>query len=343
MSKITAFLALIFANSYTTLEESMPFTPETPDEQAILPYYREKISPLLQAYEENRIKALRLTRGLTWGIAALYLIIGYYYFHSPLVLQKGLGFFWSMALPFAIVSCVIISLPGKLYIGDMKRKIYPLILQFFGKDFTYNTTAPHRISDFSISGILPPYTHERIFDYIRGSYKNVAIEVTSALLTRRERVGKNEVTIKVFNGLFIRFDITKRFNQRTIIKRDRTGLQTWIDPRHGKFERIKLEDPKFEEMFDVYGTSQIESRYLLTTSFMDRLLRVADAHQGGGMQASFYDAHLLMSLPLKRPWLDGSSLYTPATFTRDIKVILSDMRSLFALIDELQLDDSTRL
>ena len=102
-------------------------------------------------------------------------------------------------------------------------------------------------------------------------------------------------------------------------------------------------NPKFEDEFDVYGTSQIESRYLLTTSFMDRLLRVAESHDEGILQASFYDRHMLLSLPLKRAWLDGSSLFTPATFERDIRVILQDMRGVFNLIDQLQLDQNTGL
>ncbi|MFH0911765.1 MAG: DUF3137 domain-containing protein, partial [Planctomycetota bacterium] len=37
-------------------------------------------------------------------------------------------------------------------------------------------------------------------------------------------------------------------------------------------ELVKLEDPEFEKLFAVYGTDQIEARYLLSTSLMRRLV-----------------------------------------------------------------------
>ena len=36
--------------------------------------------------------------------------------------------------------------------------------------------------------------------------------------------------------------------------------------------RVKLENPDFEKTFDVYSTDQIEARYLLSPSMMERLL-----------------------------------------------------------------------
>ena len=35
---------------------------------------------------------------------------------------------------------------------------------------------------------------------------------------------------------------------------------------------MKLENPDFEKTFDVYSTDQIEARYLLSPSMMERLL-----------------------------------------------------------------------
>ncbi len=341
-SQLASFLRLILTGGVVTLDEVPPFQPMTPEEQAFYPHYQQKLLPLLRVFEQQRLRALRWTRGLTWGVVSAYSLIGYVYFYTSLLPDKGPGFFGSIAVPLAVISCMVIALPGKFYIGNMKRKIYPLVLEFFGPDFSYATCSPHPLHSFAASGILPDYTHELVKDYVSGSYKGVPFAIYNAELTREIQEGKNRRTVPVFEGLFIQLGIYKKFSNYTIVKRNRTGLLNWRDPQGQRFERVKLEDPKFEEEFDVYSTSQIESRYLLTTSFMDRLLTVADGHNGGDIQCSFYDQHLLLSMPCKQ-WLAGSSLFTPATFDLDIRVILRDIHGIFNMLDELQLDQKTGL
>ncbi|MHC5091781.1 MAG: DUF3137 domain-containing protein [Planctomycetota bacterium] len=46
-------------------------------------------------------------------------------------------------------------------------------------------------------------------------------------------------------------------------------LQSW---NMGRPDLIQLEDPQFEREFVVYGTDQIEARYILSTSLMRRIL-----------------------------------------------------------------------
>ena len=42
--------------------------------------------------------------------------------------------------------------------------------------------------------------------------------------------------------------------------------------RFGRLEEIELEDPEFMEHFRVYSTDQVEARYILSPSMMERLL-----------------------------------------------------------------------
>jgi len=39
-------------------------------------------------------------------------------------------------------------------------------------------------------------------------------------------------------------------------------------------KRVGLVDPVFEKIFEAYGTDQVEARYLLTPTFMQRLVRL---------------------------------------------------------------------
>ena len=66
--------------------------------------------------------------------------------------------------------------------------------------------------------------------------------------------------------------MNKTFKGTTIIKRDRGKVANFFRSKMSGLESVKLEDPKFEKLFDVYGNDQIEARYLLTPSFMERPL-----------------------------------------------------------------------
>lgn len=79
-----------------------------------------------------------------------------------------------------------------------------------------------------------------------------------------------------FKGLFFRANFNKSFKQRTVVlpegnfADDVTRRVTALSQPHG--QAIKLEDPQFRQLFRVYGEDQVEARYLLSTSLMDRLV-----------------------------------------------------------------------
>jgi hypothetical protein len=82
----------------------------------------------------------------------------------------------------------------------------------------------------------------------------------------------------IFKGLFFIADFNKHFSGRTVVLPDtaerffgRFG-QTLQNMNLTRAELIKLEDPEFERQFVVYGTNQVESRYILSTSLMQRIL-----------------------------------------------------------------------
>ncbi len=90
--------------------------------------------------------------------------------------------------------------------------------------------------------------------------------------------GKNRHVVTVFKGLFFIGDFNKNFLGRTVVLPDAS------EKVFGKFGQalqklnvlrdnlVKLEDPEFEKEFVVYGSDQIEARYILSTSLMRRIL-----------------------------------------------------------------------
>ena len=98
---------------------------------------------------------------------------------------------------------------------------------------------------------------------------------------------------KVFRGLFFIAKFPKNFENRIFILPK--SLQTKINRQSWRGQTINLEDSEFNRIFVVYGDSQLESRYILSTSLMNRLVKFQKkAHRK--IYISFVDGHVCIAV-----------------------------------------------
>ncbi len=168
---------------------------------------------------------------------------------------------------------------------------------------------------------------------------NVGIKLMEANMTKNR--GKN--TIIVFKGIFIELDMNKNFSGNTIIMTESGKVGNWLAHNVKSLKRARLEDPVFEKQFEVYSNNQVEARYLLTPSFMERLLELVKLYDTSDVQCSFYENKLLIMIDSGREHFVMSSIFHPVTFVEEIKSILSEMSLIFQIIEVLKLDQKTGL
>ena len=84
-----------------------------------------------------------------------------------------------------------------------------------------------------------------------------------------------------FDGVYMIADFHKQFFGKTVVLPDVAEKSAGhvvgqgVQRRNSRFGQLMvMEDPEFEAEFVVYGTDPVESRYLLTTSMMQRILRL---------------------------------------------------------------------
>ena len=86
--------------------------------------------------------------------------------------------------------------------------------------------------------------------------------------------------MNLYKGIFIILTMNKKFSGETIVKKDNGLLGRWLSRIYIKkiegLKNVKLEDPIFEKKFEIYSSDQQEARYLLTTSFTERLLELTE-------------------------------------------------------------------
>lgn len=261
--------------------------------------------------------------------------------NAPKEMVKAVDNFMSFLISFSVVG--LIFLPGWVmyprysYKRNVKEKIVPAILKFFGDDLEYSISCPVRLDDYRDFGIVPSYDGLRQEDYITGKYKGVGFEVFEAKLTESDSSNK---TIVIFEGVVVILEMNKNFSGKTLVRSDSAGGRGLhkLFSKLTKVERVELEDPKFEKIFDVYSSDQIEARYLLTTSFMERLLEFASIFSSRkSVECAFYKNKMLAFVPNNQDMFEPS-VTGKVDFERDINMILQEIGLIFKMIDTLKLD-----
>ena len=146
----------------------------------------------------------------------------------------------------------------------------------------------------------------------------------------------------MFEGPVFSFSFPKRLNGTTIIKADGSLIGNFFGGiGMGDRERVTLEDPEFEKCFEVYGTDQVEARYLLTPGFMQQLMDLRES-LGDRMQAAFNcDSLYIVAKNGQNKFVVQG--YSGQAVNVQLDKFIADIGILFRVIDTLNLDSKTRL
>jgi hypothetical protein len=313
---------------------------------AFADHYQTYLASHVIDYEAKRIAALK-SFGNRIYVMALACLFG---------VAPAIGFLFVSAMSGDIKDLVLFALligisagcywtaqPVKHYKLHVKGHIFPLIFSYFGPQFSYSPDSEMSLEDLEASDILPSYDRYHSEDYIRGAYRDVSLEICETTLWKEVQNGRNRSTVKVFQGLFVVMGMNKNFSGQTLVTKDQGRLGNWFSGLRSGYETVRLEDIVFEKEFEVLSTDQVEARYLLTTSFMERLLKLSELFGKSEIQASFYNNRLLLMIPSGKNHFETASIFQPATFQEDIQIILKEMQLIFQIIDILKLNEKTGL
>lgn len=172
----------------------------------------------------------------------------------PLLFGFGAAVPWLIAL----------SIPAGRYAKTFKRELMPLLLRRYG-ELRYVEGAVPSVGDLAAKGLLLRHDRAEIDDAIAGRYAGYELRLSEIELERKS--GKNNST--VFNGLLLVLAVDTPFLGTTMVL-DQSR------PAPARLMPIRLEDPRFASIYDVYGNDQVEARAVLTPAVMERLLSMAD-------------------------------------------------------------------
>lgn len=295
--------------------------------------YAERIAPCFASNEEARVAAVGQfrQRGLIGGAVTLAIVI--------LACVVSGDFVWGV---FAAIVCGGLAAawaygPLSVVGKKLKQEYCAAIAQAMGASFQMSAFDPPALPRLKELRLLPGYARSSFEDLFSGAYKDSRFDLYEAHLEQRHTDSKGRVRYTtVFRGQLIRMRFPRKFLGVTIVRRDAGVFNMFGGGEAGgrKLERVRLVDPKFEKAFEVWGTDQVEARYLLDPVMMERLIGLEQGLHGKKLRCAFEDGDVLVAV-------EGGNLFEPGDLFKPLvdpsraRRILDEIAGVVRVMDQV--------
>lgn len=230
------------------------------------------------------------------------------------------------------------------YINEFKDKVFSKIVAAINPGLTYNKSQYISKENFYASKIFTEtanrYSGE---DHISGMVGKTEIYFSEIEAKERRQGNKGRTYyVTFFKGLFMIADFHKNFNGHTLVLPDTAEkifgflgkkLQSWNFSRE---QVVHMEDAEFEKEFVVYSNDQVEARYILSTSMIQRILEMKKKYNTS-VYLSFINSKVFIALK------QNQNLFEPdfkekITNSDYIQKFYNELGACLSIVDDLNLN-----
>ncbi|MBL4616825.1 MAG: DUF3137 domain-containing protein [Robiginitomaculum sp.] len=264
-------------------------------------FVTEKIKPLFDAFKSTRASSFaQITKfGTIGGIAGA--LAGFILF----MVKPDI---WPASLALFFVSAGIGMIPGFMKLSKAKNSFsqshISAIANFLQLDHQPSGFEPVQFEKFVELGLIAKGDRRSFSNLVSGIHDDTSFSIYHANIEeKRTRITTDSkgntrtetYWVTVFNGQLLHSPYPRKFACTTIIARD----QGWFNfkSRFGKsMKPMGLASPKFEKLFEVYTTDQVEGRFLVDPAFMTRLLELENNNKQRQTTAAFFEQGVFVTL-----------------------------------------------
>jgi hypothetical protein len=292
--------------------------------QAFEALWANDLAPALSKLEGERRKAMGRARLIWLGVAALLAVEC----AITWMISHGQGWFPEEHVFFItlIGGAVVGYIPLQLVSSKAKARLIQTLCAPMGVSYTLKPGEPDGFRTLQALKLLPDNVDTAFEDMFAGKRAECDFMLCEATLTRGS--GKNRHT--VFQGQMFKVAFPQRFLGTTVVLRDSGWLNRFECPKG--LEKVGLEDPHFEKIFEVFGDDQVEARAILTPDFMQRLVELETAYAGNHIRCGFQAGTVLIALQGKDRFEVGSMFASLEDKAR-AQSMASDIGAVLRLID----------
>jgi len=241
-----------------------------------------------------------------------------------------------LCLLIGFLTILMVEKKESKYRLDFKQKVIASVLGDVDSNLQINPNSGIGPKDFVKSFLFPEkpdlYKTE---DLVYGEIGRTAVhfaEVGAQFLYE----GKAN---DIFNGILFCASFNKHFDGLTLVKPRQytSGLSKWINQNLLTNSRaVDLENAEFNRTFFTQASDQVEARYILTPSLMERLLEL-NHYADSTISVSFVWSNVYIAFPLNHNYFEApifKSLLNADVLEKDLNML----RLMYNVVEELDLN-----
>jgi hypothetical protein len=209
------------------------------------------------------------------------------------------------------------------YVVHFKQTVIAGMVKSIGDQLDYSPQSFITVNEYHEGDLFL----QRIDSYSGGDLIDGKFGATTIKFSELHHQEKRETTdsrgnrrtywVTIFKGIFFIADFNKNFNGNTYVMPD-SGfdflgigkiLDKWFE---GRGQAIQLENPTFEKYFKVFGSDQVEARYILSPSVMERLVEFREK-ANERIFISFIHSKVFIAIPVSK------NFFEPNEFSSGVK------------------------
>ncbi|TIX52000.1 DUF3137 domain-containing protein [Alteraurantiacibacter aquimixticola] len=204
-------------------------------------------------------------------------------------------------------------LPRAKAVKETKEGINIALAQALGLDYQHDIEPGLGFERAQHFKMVPGFQRSSFEDLWSGEVGGRRFTLHEAHLQQKRQSGKNSHYVTVFRGPVMTLTFDRQFHATTLVERAK---------RHKKFgffgekdslgvagldlQKADMVHPRFEDEFTVYTTDQVEARYLVHPSYVERLIALEEAFSGKKVRALFHQGELTIVLETSNMFESGN-------------------------------------
>jgi hypothetical protein len=302
-------------------------------ENDLLTWLREQETDRRSAFRQAARRAAPMV--LT-ALAVLVLALAY---RTPLLTLAAI-----LVVPVCVVWALFRFAPFLFWGERFEKAFFARVFEYFGL-CVVDPPPTGFLDQFSFLALLPGGRTYEICCHAQGEFHGVACDIALGRHATSNRGAFGSRSLRD-GSLFVRLAYPKPFEGVTSVVPDYGAAVNFVRPRphaeDASVARVRLENPDFEAVFEVYSTDQVEARYLLTPRVMERVMALAKRF-GSEVRLAFARGQFYLVI-------EGESPYFTEGVEVDDRCVLAGLYALGAdvmrasdVVEAMKLDAETRV
>ena len=174
-----------------------------------------------------------------------------------------------------------------------------------------------------------------------GQYAGMQTRIMEYSVLKQYRTpdSNNKYIKKQEYGIIFTSQMKKKFKGQTIIVSDQGIMNKFLN--YKGLDRVTLESPEFEKMYEVFSDDQVEARYILTTVMLEYMVELKKLFKK--IEYSFFNNEIWINISVNKNSFECSSFFRTVINKKRLEKTFKQLYLLFSIIKILRLDQDRLL